>query len=79
MIIYVIFRLTQEHLDFIQGHLDGNRALTLGYLIAKVRDEFDVVVCASTMDKAIGRFKYSLKRTQSIAIAANIPANEALK
>ena len=72
--------MTQKHLDFIQEHLDGNCALTLSNLIAKVRDEFDVVVCASTMDKAIGRFKYSLKRTQSIAIAANIiPANEALK
>jgi hypothetical protein len=29
------------------------------------------------MQKAIGRFRYSLKRTQNIAIAADTPANEA--
>jgi transposase len=69
--------LTQEHLDFIQEHLGVNCALTLGNLIAKVRDEFDVVVCASTMDKAIRRFRYSLKRTHNIPLVADTPAYEA--
>jgi hypothetical protein len=66
-------------LDFIQENLDEDCTLTLSNLIAKVRDEFQVVVCISTMHRAIGRFRYSLKRTQNISIAADTPANEALR
>ena len=40
-------------------------------------NEFQVVFCCSTMQRSIGRFRYSLKRTQNIAIAADTPANEA--
>jgi len=36
-------------------------------------NEFQVVVCCSTMHRAIGRL---LKRTRNIAIAADAPANE---
>ena len=66
-------------LDFIQELLDEDCALTLGNLIARVRDEFQVVVCVGTMHNAIGRFRYSLKRTQNISIAADTPENEALR
>jgi len=79
MIIKLIFRLTPPTLDFIQELLDEDCALTLDNLIAKVRDEFQVVVCAGTMHNAMGRFRYSLKRRQNIAIAADTPANEALR
>ena len=40
-------------------------------------NEFQVVVCCSTMHRAIGRFRYSLIRTRNIAITADTPANEA--
>jgi len=66
-------------LDRIQENLDEDCALTLSNLIAIVRDEFEVTVCVATMHKAIGRFRYSLKRTQNITIAADSPANEVLR
>jgi len=66
-------------LDLIQESLDEDCALTLGNLIAIVRDEFQVVVSISTMHRAIGKFRYSLKRIQNIAVAADTPANEALR
>ena len=47
-------------LDLIQESLDEDCALTLGNLISIVRDEFQVVVCISTMHRAIGKFRYSL-------------------
>jgi len=79
MIIEMLFRLTPRILDFIQEHLDENCALTLHNLIDKVSDEFQVLVCAATMHRAIGRFRYSLKIIQNIAIAADSPVNEALR
>ena len=45
--IYYLFRLTQRLLDCIQENLDEGCTLTLSNLIAKVRDEFQVVVCCS--------------------------------
>jgi len=66
-------------LDRIQENLDRYCALTLSNLIAIVRDEFEVIVCSTTMHRAIRKFRYSLKRTQNIAIAADSPANEALR
>ena len=66
-------------LDRIQENLGEDCALTLSNLIAIVRDEFEVTICASTMHRAIEKFRYSLKRTQNIAIAADSPANEALR
>jgi len=66
-------------LDRIQENLDEDCALTLSNLIAIVRDEFEVTVCAATMHRAIGKFRYSLKRTQNITIAADSPANEILR
>ena len=59
-------------LDLIQENIDDNCALTLENLIAIVRDRFEVEVCVTTMHNAIGKFRYSLKRTQNIAIAADI-------
>jgi hypothetical protein len=75
----LLFRLTPPMLDLIQESLDEDCALTLGNLIAIVRDEFQVVVSISSMHRATGKFRYSLKRIQNIAIAANTPANEALR
>ena len=66
-------------LNRIQENIDEDCSLTLNNLIAIVRDEFEVTVCAATMHRAIGKFRYSLKRTQNIAIAADSPVNEALR
>ena len=77
--IYYLFRLTQRLLDFIQENLNEDCTLTLSNLIAKVKDEFQVVVCCSKMHRATGRFRYSWKRTQNITIAADTQANEALR
>jgi hypothetical protein len=68
MIIKLIFRLTPPMLDLIQESLDEDCALTLVNLIAIARDEFQVVVSISTMHRAIGKFRYSLKRIQNIRI-----------
>jgi hypothetical protein len=79
LILNVLFRLTQSILDRIQENLDENYVLTLFILIAIVRDEFEVIVCAATMQRAVGKFRYSLKRSQNITIAIDSPANEALR
>ena len=53
-------------LDLIQESLDDDCALTLVNLIAIVRDEFQVVVSISTMRRAIGKFRYSLKKFKTL-------------
>ena len=64
-------------LDFIQAKIDDNCTLTLENLQAQVRDQFGLLVSPSTIDRGIDSFRYSVKRIQKIAIAADTPENEA--
>jgi hypothetical protein len=41
-----------------------------------VRDQFGLEVSLSTIDRGIDSFRYSLKRIQNIAIAADTPEND---
>jgi len=72
-------RLTEEMILSIQDKIDEDCTITLGNLQASLRDTFGVEVSASTVDRAIDSFRYSLKRIQNIAIAADTPANEQLR
>jgi len=63
-------------LDHIQLKIDDDCTLSLRNLQAEISDTFNVDVSPSTIDRAIDGFKYSLKRIQNIAIAADAPGNE---
>ena len=66
-------------LDHIQERIDNDCFQSLQDLKLVIRNVFNVQVCTSTIFNAIEGFKYSLKRVQCIAVAADTPANEVLR
>jgi hypothetical protein len=72
---YTIFRLSPEIIELIKEKLDENCAITSGDLVIYVREEFDINVCLSTIDRAIGSFHYSVKRITHRALAGDTPQN----
>jgi hypothetical protein len=66
-------------INHIKGCIDENCAVTLKNLVATVRLVFNVQVSSTTISRSIQKFRYSLKRIQKIAVAADTPANAALR
>lgn len=70
------FRLSPEIVEQIKEQLDENCAITSGDLVIYVRVQFNINVCLSTIDRAIGSFNYTIKRITHRAIAGDTPENQ---
>ena len=75
MLYFYYYRLSPEIIELIKEKLDENCAITSGDLVIYVREEFDINVCLSTIDRAIGSFHYSVKRITHRALAGDTPQN----
>ena len=63
-------------IEEIKELIDEDCSITSGDLVLYVRRHFNLHVCLSTIDRAIGSFNYSVKRITHRAIAGDTPANE---
>jgi hypothetical protein len=63
-------------IEKIREKIDEDCSITSGELVIFVRRQFNLNVCLSTIDRAIGSFNYSMKRITHRALAGDTPQNE---
>jgi hypothetical protein len=63
-------------IEEIREQIEEDCSITSGELVIFVRRQFNLNVCLSTIDRAIGSFNYSMKRITHRALAGDTPQNE---
>ena len=63
-------------IEEIREKIDEDCSITSGELVIFVRRQFNLNVCLSTIDRAIGSFNYSMNRITHRALAGDTPQNE---
>jgi len=74
-----IVRLSPEMIEFLKEQIDEDCCISTGELVIKLREQFHLTVCMTTIDRVIHKFRYSVKRVTHRVIAGDSPANVQLR